>query len=247
MPDRVIDTWIYKVKDVEFETREFVEREDKDYGRDDRDESEKFEMKKQRVKNKIVTIEVRLIKKTSQSEEPPHLTEDVRFEVYCAELDLHIKGTDIELLRAAVWEHLDKKFAIKWEQFYLVEVAENRPWGGSDGTGILFEYDTVWRGTTWNGKFLFKKYESNEFKIKTWPGEFTDKGGKVIACIPATEPNKLALEEFVRRMNEMRKVMANYLRPERILQTLANLSGTMPFLPALTSDAPGQIADTKDK
>lgn len=235
VPDRLFDTWIYKVKDVEFEQPEYVKPGDDDEderGRDTRNSDEKYVPRKQRVKNKIVEIKVYYIKKTKQSEEPPHPTEEVKFEVKCKELKLDMEGTDIEHLKAAVWDRLDEKFKIKWEGFYLVEVERNHPWGGYTGAGIMFKYDHVYRGTTWDGKLLLKRYEGHEFKIKPWPGDFTDKGGHVIACIPETELNKSALENFCARMDELRKVMADYLKPEVILKTLANLSQTMPFLPA---------------
>lgn len=226
-PDRVIDTWIYKVKDVEFETREYVEggEEDTDErGRDTRPRSERYEFRKQRVKNKLVKVELRYCKETLQSDEPPHPTKNVSFEVYCDELDLKMAGTDIEALRAAVWERLDKRFEIKWEAFFLVTVNRERPWHG-DGTGMMFSYDVVYRGTTWDGKFLLKQYDGSEFKIKPWPGEFTDKGGNVLACIPVTDMNREALEQFAKRIDILRGKLADFLRPENILQTLANLSG----------------------
>jgi len=232
VPERVIDTWYYKVKDVEFETNEFIEPKDGDYEHDEREEHEKYKEKKERVVNKTVKIELVLEKSTSQSEEPPHPTESVKFIVRCAELKLEMEGTDIECLRAAMWDRLDEKFDIKWEHFYLVTISETRGWSGSDGTGILFEYDTVSKGTTWQGRLLMKRYENREFVIKPWPGEFTDKGGKVIACIPVNDMNTAALENFSERMNQMRKVMAEFLRPEMIMKTLSDLSGHLPFLPA---------------
>jgi hypothetical protein len=232
VPERVIDTWYYKVKDVEIERNEYIEPEDGDHGHDEREDHEKHVVKGERIVNKTVKIELILHKKTSQSEEPPHPTESVEFEVKCEELKLNMTGTDIEALRAGMWDQLDAKFDIKWEQFYLVTVSPTRGWNGAAGTGILFEYDNVWRGTTWDGKLLMKKYDSHEFKIKPWPGEFTDKGGKVIACIPVNEMNTLALQNFSDRMDKMREVMADFLRPEKIMQTLADLSGHLPFLPA---------------
>lgn len=231
VPHRVIDTWIYKVKDVEFETRDYVESDEEGPGPDERPQSERYEMQKKRVKNKLITMQLILHKKNTHSEEPPHPTEEVHFEVKCKEIDVTMEGTDIEALRAAAWDFLDKKFQIKWEYYYLVKVEHNRPWR-ADGTGMVFSYDGVYKGTTWDGKLLLKQYEGSKFKIKVWPGEFTDNGGNIIACIPANDLNKAALEEFCRRMDEMRKVMADYLRPARILQTLADLSGQLPFLPA---------------
>jgi hypothetical protein len=239
--DRVIDTWIYKVKDVEFETREYVEPEDGDHGKDERSESERYEMKKQRVKNKIVTMQVELHKKTTHSEEPPHPTQDVHFEVYCKELDLRMNGTDIEALRAAVWAHLDKKFGIKWEYYYLVKVEKQRAWR-ADGTGMVFNYDGVWKGTTWDGKLLLKQYDGGHYVIKVWPGEFTDEHDKVIACIPADEMNKTALKEFTRRIDVLREKLADFLRPENIVATLTNMSALALLPPA----PPGEPKDNEE-
>lgn len=237
-PDRVIDTWVYKVKDVEYLQPEYVEGEsDRNWRKkDERTQDEKYVAQKQRVTNKVVKIEVILEKDTVQSEEPPHPTSEVKFRVRCDELDLDLHGTDIEMLRQTVWDRLDKKFEIKWERFYLVEIKHQRPYH-ADGTGILFEYDGVERGTTWNGKHILRKFEGGHYRIKVWPGAFKDSHGDIMACIPATDQNREALEEFVRRMDRMRELMADFLRPEKILQTLADLSGAMPFLPKVLEDA----------
>ena len=220
VPSKIIDTWVYKVKDVD----------------------------RQDVVNKTISMQVELHKRTTQSEEPPHPTSDVHFEVYCKECDLRMTGTDIESLRQVVWSVLDKKFDIKWDPYFLVEVKPVGAWGLADGTGLEFTYKNVYKGTTWDGKNLLKIYTDYEFEVKPWPGEFTNQAGRVIACIPDTDLNRKALEEFCRRIDVMRDLMSDYLKPETIMQTLADLSGAMPFLPASAEKASSEesAADCQD-
>lgn len=234
-PYRVIDTWVYKVKDVEIDRLDFVEPEDDEtgiHGRDERKHIDRHAPRRERIKNKIVSIELRMEKKTKQTEEPPHPTIDVRFELVCKELEIRMEGTDIECLRQALWGVLDKKFEVKWEHFFLVEIDHQRPWGGGDGTGLTFSYKGVYRGTTWDGKYLMKEWDGSDMKIKVWPGTFTDKGGKIIACIEDNPMNRSALDEFSKRIDTLRKMLADFLRPEVIMQTLTNLAGLALLPPA---------------
>jgi len=238
-PYKLIDTWVYKVKDVEIERLDYVSPEDEDKderGRDQRKHIDRHERRKERIKNKIVKIELRMEKQTEQSEEPPHPTRNVSFELVCQELDIKMEGTDIEVLRQAMWGALDKKFEVKWEHFFLVEIDQQRPWGGGDGTGLIFSYKGVYRGTTWDGKFLMKEWSGHEMKIKVWPGAFTDSGGKIIACIEDNEMNRAALDEFSKRIDELRKRLAEFLTPERIMQTLTNLAGVALLPPVPKND-----------
>ena len=52
----------------------------------------------------------------------------------------------------------------------------------------------------------------------------TDRGGQVIACISDTPTNKKALEEFGRRIDVLRGLITDSLRPEFIERTLSDLS-----------------------
>ena len=218
IPGKVFDTWTYKVKDVELPRIEYVPK-------DEREEGEpKTRETKERVVNKVVTVELRIEKTTTQSEEPPHPLETVKLYAVCKELDISIEGTDVEALRAAMWGKLDKRYEIQWEKYFLVRVDHQAPYQGL-GTGIVVSYDDVYKGTTWDGKLLLRRWSYREEKIETWPGVFKEKGGKVLACIPATESNEQALKEFVRRVNLLREKMAEFLKPENIVATLNNLSG----------------------
>ncbi len=235
IPHKVIDTWIYKVKDVTIDRMVWVEPEGRKPGHwveDTRDHEDKFERTKEKVVNKVVKIELRLEKTSTQSEEPPHPTETVKFELVCDELDFKLEGTDIEALRATMWGMLDKQFEVKWERYYLVEIVPARMWGGADGTGFELRYHDVYKGTTWDGKLLMKKWEGHEQKIKIWPGAFKSEGGKVLACIEANETNREALKQFGKRIDLLREKLAEFLRPETILQTLTNLAALKLLPPA---------------
>lgn len=232
LPYKVIDTWYYKVKDVEFDREEFVEdKED----REDDQPSSKYKMGKARIKNKTVKVELRMEKTTKQSEEAPHPLDTVKLEVYCAELKARLEGTDIECLRAGMWAMLDEHYAIKWERYYLVEVKKQHPYG-ADGVGLTFSYKDIHKGTTWDGKVLMKIYRGGSYgnsdRIEPWPGEFKDTGGNVIACIPDNEMNRAALKEFSRRIDVLREKLAEFLTPERIMETLTNMSGFALLPPA---------------
>jgi hypothetical protein len=220
VPGKVIDRWIYKVKDVTLDKLEYVPDEEREAG----DEEEKYREVKERVQNKTVTLELHLEKTTKQSEEAPHPLDTIKFYLKCDELDIVLEGTDVELLRAAMWSKLDVAYAIKWDKYFLVEVDSTHPYTGW-GTGMVFSYNDVFKGTTWDGKNLLRIRRYREEKIEPWPGVFTKKGGKVIACIEATDANEAALEEFKSRVDLLREKLQSFLEPERILATLANLRG----------------------
>jgi len=237
VPHKVIDTWFYKVKDVEFQDEEYVNEDDRE------PDGKKYKEVKTRVRNKTVKVELRMEKTTKQSSEAPHPLDTVSLEVYCPELGQKLVGTDIEALRAGMWAMLDKKFEIKWERYYLVEVQREHPYSAS-GCGLMFSYKDIHKGTTWDGKHLMKIWRGgmhgNGDRIEPWPGEFTNKAGKVIACIPDNDMNRAALEEFSNRIDELRKRLADFLTPERIMQTLANLAGVA-LLPPVPKDDKKQI------
>jgi len=233
LPKKLVDTWTYKVKDVEIERLDYVpcDEDERVGGVDERDEADKTKLRKERIRNKLVTVNVYMDKQTEQSEEPPHPLHSVALKVECPELNLRLEGTDIVALKEAMWSMLDDKFAITWEEYYLVEVNRTRVYGG-DGTGLEITYDNVYKGTTFDGKNLLKQWKGHDYRISVWPGAFKDEHGKVKACIPANEDNRKALKEFCRRVDVLREKLAEFLRPEVIMENLANLSGFSLLPPA---------------
>lgn len=211
---KLLDTWIYEYKGI-------AEYENGPDG----------ETRKQ-VEAKKVEVELRLIKKFADSAEPPLATKEVSFVVVCKEADIKLFGSDVEVLRTAMWEKLDSRYEVKWERYYLVRVEPMNPFEGI-GAGFTFGYDWVEKGTAWDGTILLKerpRYGSGD-RISPWPGEFRDKRGRVMACIPHTEANTRALREFSDRINTLREMLAGFLKPDQIVATLANLAQSN-FLPA---------------
>lgn len=230
VPEKVIDSWVYKVKDVEFDVEDYIPEEE----REDED-SPQYKRRKERVRNKIVKVELRMEKTTKQSEEAPHPLDTVKLSLVCPELKIKLEGTDVESLRATMWSMLDKKYEIKWEPYFLVEISHSYPYTGL-GTGLTFSYKNIYKGTTWDGKSLLKVYRGGSYgssdKIEPWPGAFTNKNGNVIACIQETDANRDALTEFSRRIDVLRQALAGFLKPETILQTLTDMAGLRLLPPA---------------
>jgi hypothetical protein len=209
---KLIDTWYYEYEGIE-ETHE--------------DESS------QHVKPKKVAIEVRILKKF-EGEAPPLATKSVIFTV-SGENFKHA-GTDIELLRLAMWADLDAKFAVKWEDYFLVRIDHSHPYQGQ-GTGMHFSYETVEKGTAWDGTLLLRQRDwARDLVIKPWPGEFTDKHGNVMACIIDSPENRKSLEEFSSRIDGIRDRLAEFLKPSEIMKTFASMNGSF-LLPPVSRNA----------
>lgn len=239
-PGKLIDSWIYEVKDITLEKKGY----NGDAG-DDATDEEKYPIVKERIVNRKVTIEVKMEKVLEVSDAPPHPLDRVKLYLTCKELDIKLEGTDLEALRAAMWAKLDERFAIKWERYYLVEVGRESIHRGT-GTGMTVSYDDVYKGTTHDGKLLMRRWAYREEKIEPWPGRFKSDRGKVIACIEATEANRLALEEFCKRMDLLREKLSDFLKPENIAQTLANLH-TLRLLPPPEPEPEPKKANAKTK
>lgn len=212
---KLIDTWIYAYRGVAAE-----------FGADE-------EEAKQLVQDKKVEFKVYLVKEQKALHEPPHLTAGVKIRVECEAPRLHLEGTDLELLRLEAFARCETHYATQWEKWYLVEVIPQSTYQGL-GAGFILQYREVERGTAWNGTLLLKDRSWNarryEEQIKEWPGVFTNQGGRVIACIPASPSNTKALEEFARRIAVLRKALEAMLTPEKIHDTLA-MMGSLTLLP----------------
>ena len=219
---KLVDTWYYEYEGI-------IPPPD-----DDADEDEQPDHgRKQFGKRKQTEAEVRPIKvevklylyKQFKGDTPPLATNEVWFEVVCDTINMTLKGSDIEALRAAMWEKLNEHFKVKWESYFLVEIRQHGPYSGM-GTGLTFGYETVYKGTAYDGTLLLKHYRYGRGDIiEPWPGEFTSKeSGEVIACIPDTKANRKALEEFAGRIDLLREKLIDLVRPANIMQTLLTLS-----------------------
>jgi hypothetical protein len=242
---KLVDTWYYDVEDLivvdgrprdpndALKAQARADREGRAVEEDEEDETP--DPARQRVITKKVEIQVRMEKDTIDTGGPPYALKEVIFTVSCDDPKFEYEGTDIALLKDAAWEFLTNNFKIKWENYYLVSVNHANDYGGYS-TGLTFGYKDVEKGTTWNGKELLREWTfGGKREIKPWPGRFTDKGGRAVACIPQSKENTAALKEFAKRVDKLRELIRDTIKPEVIMQTLQNLSG-MSLLPAPDPD-----------
>lgn len=237
----LIDTWIYSHKALEALPA----------GPADGSEGDEIPAIDPIVRDKKVKVSVRLLKTTQTTDKPPHATSSVSLEAECRELGFKIEGTDVEALRRAVWARLDKAYEIRWSAWYLIHVQKPYMVGSGSGSGVVVSWDIVSKGVAWDGTELLREWNNHRrhgeelYKVSPWPGAFRDKGGRVEACIPVNDRNTAALEEFAAKIDQLRKLMAEFLSPQNIEATLANLAGVA-FLPPPDPDAQKEHADDGD-
>jgi len=172
------------------------------------------------VTSRKVEIVLKLHKKLAESNRPPMATKEVWFSVECAEPEIKLSGSDVEALRAAMWEQLDDAFEVKWSRYFLVQITQ-----AIGMATLVFDYTRVEKGVAHDGALLLRRHDLGaRSRIEPWPGKFKNSQGKVIACIEATDANREALEEFAKNVDELRKKLQEFLMPQNIEWTLANLS-----------------------
>ncbi|MBG6083086.1 hypothetical protein [Rubrivivax gelatinosus] len=222
----LIDTWYWKYQGVDSDLSAHLKGEERDL--EDDGNGPRQDRRPQLVKEQVVKIEVRLLKELAD-EQVPRTVRAVEFAVVCPALGIRLQGTDIEALRVALWSKLESIHAIRWERWYLVQISPASSYVGDIETGFCLSESTIYRGVARDGTALMRERPRGrnyaEWRYGLWPGEYQDRNGHVMACIPATEANERSLEEFRARIRELRCRLSELVRPEVILQTLANLSG----------------------
>ena len=205
----------------------------------DREDPEGEQTTVNHMGEKKVKVDIYLEKDTEEDRTPPHTLKAVEFVALCKECGISMTGTDIECLRRAVWEKLDKKFEIQWFDYYKVDIIQSHIHGG-DGTGFDFYWDEVWKGITYDGKELLREWkrwsrDGELYRISAWPGKFHRRDSRhVVACIPKNDMTLAGLTDFKNRLDLLREKLQEMIKPEEIMNTLANLSG-MNLLPQSTA------------
>lgn len=184
-------------------------------------------------KKRSVEIDV-YMSKSLAGDEPPLEVTGVTFSLICEEAAEEITGSDLQIALLAMRSRLDARYAIRWERWLKVEVNPQRHHRG-DGSGLSLSYEEVWRGIDPFGAVLmreFSPYSEKQWIISAWPEAFKDKRGRTLACVPATDANVAALEDFSRRIVNLRSVLAEFVSPDRIEETLGAIAaGAMTLLP----------------
>lgn len=194
-----------------------------------------------------IPVEVRLRKMYKDGGGTSRAVEQMQFSLVCRKPQIVLRGTDIETLRRAMWAELDKSTAIAWESYLLVTIEPAIGYGEGVSEGLRLEERTVYKGTTRDGYEMLREHSHDRFGVgwtyRPWPGEFTDRRGRVTACIPATQANRDAMEEFRGRIRGLRSKLQDLVRPETIAATLANLSGTTMLPGPVGGGATGIVSD----
>lgn len=194
MKGKLVDTWIYEYEGIAV--------------------GEKI------VSTIKVPIKLLIHKEFKDSDSPPLATKNVHFSVTSEHPPLQFEGPDIECLRVAMWDALSNNFKVTWESYYVVEIRPENGYGDGISTGMVFEYRSVEKGTAWDGTLLMRERRYRTDRILPWPGEFNTKDGKTMACIRASESNRKSLQQFGDRIDTLRELLAEFLRPHTIMQTL---------------------------
>jgi hypothetical protein len=187
-----------------------------------------------------IPVEVRLRKEFKAGGGTNRAVERLQFSLVCRKPHVVLRGSDIETLRRAMWAELDRSTDIQWEPYLLITIEPATGYGDGVSEGLRLEERTVWKGTTQDGYEMLREHSHDRFGIgwtyRPWPGTFTDKRGRVTACIPASKANEDAMEEFRGRIRALRAKLQDLVRPDEIVATLANLSGIPMLPPALPRD-----------
>lgn len=192
----------------------------------------------QEVDGKIISrkveMQVYLQSKYGETDAPPKPVVATQFLIECE--DFKEWGTDLDACLKAMRGRLDLKYKIKWERWLLVRVQPERLYGEGVGAGLKLSWSEVERGETLDGDVLLREYNThgdfnNRWKISPWPEQYRDNSGKVVACIRATKENVGALEAFAEKLRDLTKTLANFVAPENIEETLAQItSGSLRLL-----------------
>lgn len=179
--------------------------------------------------HKKVEIDVFMKKRYAMSDDqkPPFATIGVIFEAVCTAADVRMAGSDLDSVLLAMRGKLDNHFKIKWANWLIVTVEAVRQFD-REGAGLNLTWKRVERGETLDGNVLLRRYNghrsfNNRWTVEPWP-EVVKEEGHVVACIEATEANLAALNQFQENINQMRKVLASFVTPDRINETLAAIA-----------------------
>lgn len=170
-------------------------------------------------------IDVHMSKDFEISDSNPKPVRGASFNLICE--GERVEGSDIDACIKAMRAKLDKRFKIKWQNWLKVSINKETIYQGS-GSGLSLRWERVERGVAHDGTHLMRTYygyNGKTWKVEPWPEYFKDRNGKTLACIPETSENVEALETFAKKIDEMRKVLAEFVSPEQIEETLRQIAG----------------------
>lgn len=186
----LVDTWKWKTKTLDSEISAHLRGEDDEPKGPDAEMTRSEDRRPQLVEDKVLNVEVRLMKKFSAYGDNEGQLNAVEFQVRCDEIGLVLVGSDIEVLRTAAWAKLEERFKIAWERYYLVQIASAQSFKGDYEVGFALSQNTIFRGVAHDGTVLMREYDrgrtSSPWRYRPWPQAYEERPGHAIACIKDT-------------------------------------------------------------
>lgn len=216
MSNKLIDTWYFDYHGYREPWMDAERKPDEDF----------FFEKPPKVQEGKIKVEVRLKKVYENSRTPPQALKSTALIAECAALNISVTATDIESLRKSILARIDERFAIDWKPYLLVEVIPERPYHG-EGAGFSFSYREIMKGVTQDGQLLMRiasETADHAWRVYAWPKAFKNQQGEPMACIEGNAENIAALQDFQRRILALKDRINEFLAPEAILDTLANIN-----------------------
>lgn len=170
---------------------------------------------------------------------PPAQTLGIGLTAVCEATGEEVFGTDLNAILCAMRSKLDRRYAIKWDRWLLVKIDPVRTIEQS-GAGLQLTWREVERGEAADGSVMMRSFNvhsdwRNRWIIEPWPDIVKEKG-QIVATIPATDENELALRTFSEKIVALREALATLVSPDEIQKTLSRIM-TAP-LASLAHDTP---------
>lgn len=195
---------------------------------------------------KAIEFEVRLSKRLAHKvrfgEKPE--TESAEFLVYVPQDkgdEKKFAGTDIELLRQAVREEVERLNEMGWTRMFIVSISGGwDTWLCDKSEALEFKVQTVYTGKTREGKPVYRT--DNDQESRYYEGsplkEDTGRRKETRSMVEGTEENEAILEHFAKGLVEMRKRIGEFLGQKNVTVALQRIADSMKALPGPGKEKP---------
>lgn len=170
-----------------------------------------------KIGTRVVNLEVRLKNTNIQSRNKPAEVFSTSFVVTCKELNISAHGTDIEAIRAAVWNKLDGRFESKIENLIMIRTnkeAFHKDIKKTRCFSLDFKVTKVRRLTMKDGsRFMIDDvyYRTSQY-LQTW-NDFIKRYNEDTVFLSDTSENNIAIESFMNQLSALHGKLSEFLTP----------------------------------
>lgn len=171
-------------------------------------------------------------------------TREVRFKIELPEnapgAPRTFEGTDIEILREAVFDYLDDQSEGSWTTYFRVVVAgSNRTWDKEDmSRELTISYDTIEVTKRSNGKWMYReegyrsRYDYHDgLPWESKEGRSRPRDDRSICYVLGTDENEEALKSFLKQIDTLREKISGFLTATPVITDFVNMAAQL-ALPA---------------